>query len=161
MAEVRQDLPTECLKESCQDEDCVLEVSQLPSDRCLTRVDGCDELASQDLKRCDFLLFVQSSSSKGHWVVPIELKGGHVKKDDLEGIRDQLQTGAGVAETQLANVGSDNEQVRLRPILGFGKTLQSWVQRNLTKPEYRITMRGRTEQIRPLKCGGKIREKLR
>jgi hypothetical protein len=124
-------------------------------------VDGCDELASPDLKRCDFLLFVPSSSSRGHWVVPIELKGGHVKKDDLDGLRDQLQAGASVAEAQFANVGADTGQIRLRPILGFGKTLQSWVQRNLTKPEYRIAMCGRTEQIRPLNCGGKIREKLR
>ena len=93
-------------------------------------------------------------------MAPIELKGGLVKKEDLDGIRDQLQLGADVAQERLACVKTGTEQVRLRPILGFGR-LHSFVPRNLTKPEYQITMRGRSEQIRPLQCGKNIREKLR
>jgi len=157
---VRSKLPAACLTDSCQEEGCVLQVSELPSNRCLMRVDGCDELAlPKDRKRCDFLLFVPSSSSKGHWVAPIELKG-HVKRDDLDGIRDQLQTGAEVAEVGLASVGTGHDRVRVRPILGFSK-LHPFVPRHLTKPEYRIEMRGRTELIRPVECGNSIRDKLR
>lgn len=121
-------------------------------------MDHCDELASPDRKRCDFLLFVQSSSHKGHWVAPIELKG-HVGKDDLDGIRDQLQTGARVAEERLAGVGTGRDSVRLRPILGFSR-LHPFLLRYLTKAEYRVAMRGRTEQIRPLECGNSVKKKL-
>ena len=89
-------------------------------------------------------------------MVPIELKG-HVKDEDLEGIRDQLRAGAEVAEKRL---GTGDDRLRLRPVLGFSH-MEKWVQLKLTTSKYLVTMRGRTEQIRPLKCGGKIREKLR
>lgn len=148
------------MTESCQDEGCVLRVSELSPHRCLLRVDGCDELAlPSDRKRCDFLLFVQSLSTKGHLVAPIELKG-HVKRDDLDGIRDQLQMGAEVAEERLARVGTGNERVRLRPILGFS-ALQPWVRLNLTLAEYCIEMQDRTEHIRPVECGNSVKDKLR
>ncbi|WP_419933724.1 hypothetical protein [Candidatus Palauibacter sp.] len=91
-------------------------------------------------------------------MAPIELKG-HVRKDDLAGIRDQLQTGAQVAEGRLACVGTGNDRVRLRPILGY-TTLQPWVRLNLTRAEYRVEMRGRTEHIRPLASGNSVKEKL-
>ncbi len=121
-------------------------------------MDHCDELAPPHRRRCDFLLFVQSSSHKGHWVAPIELKG-HVRRNDLDGIRDQLQTGAHVAEERLARVGTGNNRVRLRPILGY-TTLQPWVRLNLTTAEYQVELRGRTEHIRPLASGNSVKEKL-
>ncbi|WP_425154435.1 hypothetical protein [Candidatus Palauibacter sp.] len=100
-------------------------------------MDDCEELASPEGKRCDFLLFVASESHKGHWVVPVELKSGTVKVDDLDGIRDQLQTGSDVAHDVLSQDAGDARPVRLRPILGHGHRLHAKVRRTLTKPDYK------------------------
>lgn len=147
------------MTDSCQDGTCHLRLPHPVSTRCLTRVDGCDALASPDCKCCDFLLFVQSSSRRGHWVAPIELKGGTVKKDDLDGIRRQLQTGAGVAARLV--VSDDAPPVRLRPILGHGKALPALVGRLLTTDDYHVTLGGRREIIRTLECSGEIAEVLK
>ncbi|WP_419164647.1 hypothetical protein [Candidatus Palauibacter sp.] len=91
-------------------------------------------------------------------MAPIELKG-HVSMHDLDGIRDQLQTGAEVAEERLASVGGGTVRVRLRPILGFSR-LHPFLSRYLTTAEYYIEMQGRTQHIRPLECGSRVKEKL-
>ena len=71
-----------------------------------------------------------------------------------------FRRGAEVAEARLACVGARDDRVRLRPILGF-RNLQPWARLNLTRAEYRVVMRGRTENIRPLECGKSVKEKLR
>ena len=123
--------------------------------RCLTRVDGCDELVSPRGKRCDFLLFAQTTSRKGHWAVPIELKSGTVKEQDLYGIQGQLQAGADVAEKRLPG-----ERVRLRPVLGHGG-MKPYLERQLTRPGYRVTLRGKSEVIRAIPCGDQIATALK
>lgn len=123
-------------------------------------MDGCDDLAPPGGKRCDFLLFVASGSHKGHWVVPIELKSGKVKREDLDRIWAQLQTGADVARRLLAEDTGDS-RVRLRPILGHGEILHPLVRRTLTKAHYKVTLPGTREVVRTLLCGGDIGGRLR
>lgn len=118
-------------------------------------MDGCDDLVSPNRKRCDFLLFVQSRSRKGHWTVPIELKSGSIKEEDLTGIREQLQAGSDVAAQMLPD-----DQVRMRPILGHGG-MHPHLERKLTSSEYRVRLNGRREVIRAIPCGDGIATALR
>lgn len=118
-------------------------------------MDGCHELASPTEKRCDFLLFAQVRSRKGHWTVPIELKAGTIKEEDLDGIREQLQTGADVASDLLPD-----DEVRMRPVLGHGG-LHQYLERKLTTLEYRVRLRGRREVIRAIPCRGRIETVLK
>lgn len=92
-------------------------------------------------------------------MAPVELKSGTVKKDDLDGIRGQLQTGACVAARTVAS--DDAPPARLRPILGHGKALPAWVGRLLTTRDYHVKLGGRREIIRTLECGGKVADLLK
>ena len=147
-----------CLTASCQDGACHLTLPGRASTRCLTHVDHCDELAPPDKRRCDFLLFCESRSGRRRWVVPIELKGGTVRLNDLDGIHGQLQTGACVAADLLPMERS--RLPRLRPVLGHGRPLPTWVGRMLTTPRYRIELSGRREIIRTKMCGESVADIL-
>lgn len=126
----------------------------------MTRVDGCDVLASPNEKRCDFLLFAASTSRHGHWVAPIELKSGPARVEALPDIRDQLQTGANVAADVLAQEPALDEPVRLRPVLGQGAA-HPRVARILTRGEYTVTFQGRRLKIRAPLCGDNIDQALK
>lgn len=82
-----------------------------------------------------------------------------MKKDDLDGIRRQLQTGACVAARVV--MSSDAPPARLRPILGHGKALPALVGRLLTTRDYHVTLGGRREIIRTLECGDKVADVLK
>ncbi|MYG81137.1 MAG: hypothetical protein F4187_04930 [Gemmatimonadetes bacterium] len=124
-------------------------------------MDGCDALAPRNRKRCDFLLFFESSRSTPRrprrWAVPIELKSGTIKAVDLAGIREQVQCGADVARKLMSAVGGDGAS--LRPILGYG-SMQRHVALMLTR-EYRVDIGGRSELIRDVPCGDSIDSALK
>lgn len=147
-----------CLADSCQDGACHLKLPKPRRTRCLTHVDHCDKLASPDKKRCDFLLFFESTGATRRWVAPIELKAGIVKKEDLDGIHDQLQTGANVAADLLPT--DENRMPRLRPVLGHGKPLPTLVGRVLTTRPYRVKLSGSQEIIRTRMCGSSVADVL-
>ncbi len=111
-------------------------------------------------KRCDFLLFVHARGRKGHWTVPVELKSGTIKFDDLDDIREQLQAGADVAAKLLASEPVAGDPIRLRPILGYGD-MPLWLQQNLTRSEFKVTLGSYRELIRPMTSGGQIGDVLR
>ena len=124
----------------------------------LTHVDGCDALAPPNRKRCDFLLFFESTQHRPRrWAVPIELKSGTVKENDLEGIREQIQCGADVARNLMSASGGDG--ATLRPVLGCG-SMQRHLSLMLTQREYQVNIGGRTELIRVVLCGDRVRDAL-
>ena len=124
-------------------------------------MDGCDALAPPNRKRCDFLLFFESARSTRHrprrWAVPIELKSGTVKENDLEGIREQIQCGADVARNLMSASGGDG--ATLRPVLGCG-SMQRHLSLMLTHSEYRVDIGGRSELIRVVHCGDRVGDAL-
>lgn len=93
-------------------------------------------------------------------MAPIELKSGPARPEALPDIRDQLQTGATVAEALLTADPPLGEPVRLRPVIGQGAA-HPRVARILTRGEYAVTFQGRRLKIRALFCGDNIDEALR
>lgn len=124
-------------------------------------MDGCNALAPPNRKRCDFLLFFESGkNTQRHpqrWAVPIELKSGTVKARDLDAIREQIQCGADVARKLMSAAGGDGAS--LRPVLGYG-SMPRHVSLLLTRSEYRVDIGGRSELIRVVSCGDRVRDVL-
>ena len=72
--------------------------------------------------------FDRATGFARRWTVPIELKNGTMKADDLEEIREQIQCGADVTRNLMSATGGDEatgspSQVTVRAGIELGKTV--------------------------------------
>lgn len=108
----------------------------------------CKHLGIQG-SRCDYLFICEHQSRT--WVVPVELKSGKFKVSD---VRDQLQGGAQFAQTLL----TAGDQFSFAPVLVHGKSVHRL---ELTKLRgIKISLRGKTEQPRLIRCGDPVTKVL-
>ncbi len=129
----------------CKKGNCSLSLNDAPAQRLIVDLDRATLPIPPNQKRCDYL-FVGGEDSTA-WVVPIEMKGGGFKADD---VAKQLQGGSCVAHKWLPRGSS----FRFVPVLAHGKGAHPRDFRVLDR--HIITLRGKKRRIKTLGCGGKL-----
>ena len=140
VAKVRNVVPPACQTSRHGKDGCSVSMKGAPTPRVTVDMD-CKRLGIQG-SRCDYLFVGEHQGSA--WVVPIELKSGKVRTSE---VRDQLQGGAQFAQTLLAA----GDQFNFVPVLVHGKSIHRLELNKLRQA--RISLRGKIQQPRLIKCG--------
>lgn len=149
VASVAQKVDHDCHTNHCKKGNCSLSLSGAPVQRLIVDLD-CETLRiPANRKRCDYLFLGEEDSTA--WVVPIELKGGGFKADEVV---EQLQGGCHAACDWLPLESS----FRFVPVLAYGKRVHRKNFRDLRRRN--ITLRGKKSKIETLHCGEKLKKKL-
>lgn len=144
--------PQTCIAQKCVRSGCNVSLKDAPSPSILIDLD-CDDLQiSKSDRRCDFL-FASDSIFARKLVVLLELKRGRAT---ISKIAAQLQGGANFTNDFIPK----NHEVAFRPVAVYGGKLHRSERDNLKKPQHRILFRGSKYEIRLIRCGSPLREKL-
>ena len=137
----------DCLVASMNKDNCDVGLKNVPERHLIVDFDKPGSPLGTREIRCDYL-FAAEGDDTPDWIVPVECKSGRREKPG-HAVR-QLQAGATAADA-LIPAGCD---VRFRPVLVArgGK----FVRRHLSRPESRITYRGRRYGIRLIPCGAPL-----
>ena len=152
VASVRGKIDPECLASGKLIKDgCRISMKGVPIQHLVINFDDKAWQKRQDQTSCDYLFFADCDEGSD-WVVPLELKRGHLPAGK---VISQLQAGARFAE----NIVPSNKQVRFRPIAAFNGI--SKADRNKLKiKNSRIRFHGHTESVRLIKCGAELKDVL-
>lgn len=130
---------------------CRVSLQEISQDRVIVDLDKPGSPLSQSDARCDYLLVVEGNSGGPEWIVVLELKKGSL---DVSKVTGQLQAGAKTAE-RLTDASIPRA---FRPVAAVGSVPKG--QRRALKT-INITLRGKQEMPRLLKCGDKLVNILR
>ena len=148
VSSVAQEVDDDCHTNKCKRGKCSISLNDAPAPRLIVDLDGAALPIQQDQKRCDYL-FIGEQDGTG-WVVPIELKGGGFKVDD---VAEQLQGGSNVADAWLP-LGSPFQFVPVLAHRGIHR-------HDRDKLRYKqINLRGQGKRIKLLRCGAKLKNVL-
>lgn len=145
VASVTQRVDHDCRTKHCKKGRCSISLKDAPAQRLIVDLDCSTLRIPASRKRCDYLFVGEKDRSA--WVVPIELKGGRFKADEVV---EQLQGGCDVADAWLPT----GKLFRLDPVLAHGKGVHERDFRTLGRRN--ITLRGETRKIKTLRCGDKL-----
>ena len=138
-----------CHAKRCNKKNCSVSMQKAPTRRVVVDLD-CDDLQIPgNQKRCDYLFVGEENNTT--WVVPIELKSGGLKAQDVV---DQIQAGAGLADAWLPQEGS----FQFVPVLAHGKGIHSKDLQILR--DRKIKLRGQKKQTVLVRCGRALKEVL-
>lgn len=150
VASVTRRVDNDCRTHHCKKGKCSISLKDAPAQRLIVDLD-CPKLrVPAARKRCDYL-FV-GGEGRTAWVVPIEMKGGGFKADD---VAKQLQGGSCVAHKWLPRGSS----FRFVPVLVHGKGAHPRDFRVLDRRI--ITLRGKKRKIKTLHCGDRLVRAIR
>ena len=141
LAAVRSQVAASCFTTRVRKEGCSVSLQGTSSPRLIIDFDKRGSPLTPDARRCDYLLLAETTDRKD-LVRPIELKRGRF---DLTDVRDQLQSGAEVAE---ALIPSDLD-VDFLPVVASGSV--STHERITTRETIRF--RNGNTPIRRIRCG--------
>lgn len=142
-------VPDACQAKRCSKVGCWVSLQGAPAARVILDLD-CEELRIGDRKHCDYVLIGVES---GHdWVVPMELKGGRFKVQDVV---KQLDGGAAVVSDWIPTGCA----VDLVPVLVHGKGLHRHERDRLRSA--RVRLRNQTRRIELVRCGQPLADALR
>ena len=143
---VGEKVSKDCCTNRCRKGKCKVNLSRDLCPRLVIDLDHCEELASKNDTRCDYIIVCEISGDE--LVIPLELTGG--KKDASE-IVAQLQAGALIAKKVVCN----NVEFKFRPVFayrGFRKGERDALRDNRN----RISFLGKRELVRVIKCGNTL-----
>ena len=148
--EIRAQVNTESLINSCRDKGCNADMTNIPSDRVVIHVEDEFDSRNMDGQRCDRLLFYISTTVNDLIAAPIELKGGNV---DASEAFQQLQAGANFAQHLTLKI----TKTVCFPLLFYEKIHKV----QLTKlRRYRVRFRDKDLPIQIKRCGGRLTQVL-
>ena len=130
----------------CRKGNCKVVLSKELYPRVVIDLDHCEELASKNDRRCDYIIIGDICGDD--LVIPLELTGG--RKDASE-IVAQLQAGALIAKKVVRN----NLEFKFRPVFayrGFRKGERDALRNNRN----RVSFWGKRELVRVIKCGNTL-----
>ena len=144
VASVAQAVDDDGRTNKCKKGKCSISLNDAPAQRLIVDLDCATLPIPANQKCCDYLLIGEQDSTD--WVVPIELKGGDFKVDD---VAEQLQGGSNVANAWLP-LGSP---FRFVPVLAH----RGVHKHDRDKLRYKqINLRGQGKRIKLLRCGEKL-----
>lgn len=149
VASVAQKIAGDCRSNNCKKGNCSLSLEGAPARRLIVDLDCAELPIPTNQRRCDYLFVGEKDRSA--WVVPIELKGGGFKADD---VAKQLQGGSRVADAWLPP-GSPFQFV---PVLAHGKGVHNKDLKELRRNK--VTLRGKERQTVLLRCREKLMSAL-
>lgn len=150
VASVTQRVDHDCRTNHCNKGKCSISLKDAPAQRVIVDLDCATLRMPAIRKRCDYLFVGEVDDTA--WVVPIELKGGGFKADEVV---EQLQGGSHVADEQLPPKSS----FEFVPVLAHGKRVH---RKNFSDLRHRnITLRRKKSRIVTLRCGDKLVRALR
>ena len=89
-----QDISKKCVARSCRKRGCALLLKGLPSQKKLIDLDKPDAPTSENLEKCDYLLFTCDATNQTLCVAAIEMKKGKAVASKM---KSQLEAGADIA----------------------------------------------------------------
>ena len=141
--DIRAQVDTESLIDSCSGEGCGVDMTGIPSERVVIDVER--EFDSRNIteKRCDRLLFFIDTVGNNLVAAPIELKGGKAEQSEvIEKLQNSLHFAADIVPRILTTV--------YRPILFEGRGIK-WINPRGTK-QLNVHFRGRNLRILTGRC---------
>ena len=150
VASVAQIVDPACHTNNCKKGDCSISLNGAPAQRLIVDLDCAALQLPANRQRCDFLFVGEKDSTA--WVVPIELKGGGFKVND---VAKQLQGGSWIANAWLPQ----GCLFRLVPVLAHGKGARKKCFGDLRRKN--ISLRGKKGKIELLRCGAELMSKLK
>ena len=149
----RRALDSGCLvKRGLKKDGCKVSMKNVPNQRLIVDFDKPASPLDQESTRCDYLLIAEIQQNF-HWVAPIELKQGQLKRDQV--VR-HLQAGASAAEKLV----SKYDQVRFRPVAASG-SVRKHERIKLRNEGSKIRFHGNAELVRLMTCGSELVNALR
>ena len=149
VASIAQEVDDDCRANQCKKGKCSVSLNDAPTQRLVVDLDCAALPIQEDRKRCDYLFI--GEQYRAAWVVPIELKGGGFKVDD---VAEQLQGGSNIADVWLP-LGSSFKFV---PVLAHRRSVHRHDQKKLRYKK--INLRGQGKRIKLLGCGEKLTKAL-
>ena len=143
LTDIGKEVGEENLSQSCSGDGCRVYMTDVPSSRVILDMERVFRSRRLAGKRCDFVLFFQTSRNP-LVIVPVELKSGGA---DTSQVAEQLQAGAEFA----ASVVSKASEPTFRPILFHGRRLHPKQRRDLNRAKVRI--QGVELGIKTARCG--------
>ncbi len=144
--EIRAQVGTESLINSCSGEGCRVYMDGIPPERVVIDVE--DEFDSRKMteKRCDRLLFFIDTDDNNLVAAPIELKSGKAEQSEVtEKLQNSLRFTASIVPRAMALT------TVYRPILFEGRGIK-WINPKGTK-QLNVNFRGNKLRIRVGRCG--------
>ena len=142
--EIREQVGTESLINSCSGEGCRVDMIGIPSERVVIHVEREFDSRNMTEKRCDRLLFFIDSVENNLVAAPIELKSGKAEQSEVtEKLQNSLHFAANIAPRTLTTA--------YRPILFEGRGIK-WINPRGTK-QLNVNFRGSKLRIRVGRCG--------
>lgn len=144
--EIRAQVGTENLINSCSGEGCRVDMTDIPSERVVIDVEREFDSRKMTEKRCDRLLFFIETADNNLVAAPIELKSGKAEQSEVtEKLQNSLHFAANIAPRTRALT------TVYRPILFEGRGIK-WTNPKGTK-QFNVNFRGRKTRIRVGRCG--------
>ncbi|MYE88052.1 hypothetical protein F4X33_03550 [Candidatus Poribacteria bacterium] len=144
--DIREQVSTENLIDSCSGEGCRVYMTGIPPDRVVIDVER--EFDSRNIteKRCDRLLFFIDTAENSLVAAPNELKSGKAEQSEVtEKLQNSLRFAANILPRTRALT------TVYRPILFHGRGIK-WINPRGTK-QLNVNFRGRDLRIRVGRCG--------
>ena len=144
--EIREQVGTENLINSCSGEGCRVDMTGIPSERVVIHIEREFDARNMTEKRCDRLLFFIDSVENNLVAAPIELKSGKAEQSEVtEKLQNSLHFAASLAPRTRALT------TVYRPILFQGRGIK-WTNPRGTK-QLNVNFRGNKLRIRVGRCG--------
>ena len=150
VASVARKVDDDCRANTCKKGNCSVSMNGAPAQRLIVDLDCATLPIQEDQKRCDYLFIGEQDNTA--WVAPIELKGGSFKVKDVV---EQLQGGSNVADSWLPF----ESPFQFVPVMAYGKGARKKDFSDLRGSK--ITLRGKKEKIKLIRCGAELVSKLK
>lgn len=150
VAEVDSRIPPCCRSKRCNKDGCRVDLRGITKTRVLVDMDCRSLPIPEGRKRCDYLLVADESDKT--WIVPIELKSGRLKAED---VLEQLQGGADAAGIWLPT----GTFVELVPVLAHGKSIHPQDLKVLRTRK--VQLRGKKKATVLIRCRDPLTKALR
>ena len=143
---VKQNIPQSCRSRQCRGNGCSVSLKGLDGQRVLINMD-CKDLNISNQRRCDYVFVGKVGADD--WIVPIELKRGDVKANE---VRDQLQSGTEFAERLVAKI----IDIRFQPVAAHGGKVHKIQTEALKKREGKVRFQNKEYEIKLIRCGSAL-----
>ncbi len=144
--EIREQVGTENLINSCSGDGCRVDMTGIPSEQVVIDVEREFDSRNRTEKRCDRLLFFIDTDDNNLVAAPIELKSGKAEQSEVtEKLQNSLRFTASIVPRALALI------TVYRPILFEGRGIK-WINPKGTK-QLNVNFRGNKLRIRVGRCG--------
>ena len=145
LSQIRKQVGTESLSESCSRDGCQVYMTGVPSPRIVVDVDLASQVHGISGKRCDYILFFTNTTKDTLVIVPVELKSGGINASTAS---EQLQRGVEFAE-RFTRIKMDVKSV-CHPVLFHGKSIHEKARKALNRAKVRF--RGQQLTIKTARC---------